>query len=115
MFAHGVVVAVNVGKNRRSGVPFVTQPVFFDHFGFQGSHKRFSPSIVIGVGPSGHALGDAGIPKEFPERLAAILTAAVAVKDELLIPGTRSQCLPEGLIHKVGAKMIRQVPADHPA
>lgn len=58
-------------------------------------------------------MGDAGIPREFPERAAAIMTAAVAVKDEFRIPGSRSQYLAEGLIHKVPAKMIQQVPLDY--
>ncbi len=84
----GVVVGVDVGEEFDPGVGGVDEAAVLQHLRFQGAHEGFGPGIVIGIGPCGHALADAGLLKEPPVFAAAILAAAIAVEDEAFVRWT---------------------------
>ena len=77
-----VVVGINVGEEFGSGVVGIDEAAALEHFVFEGSDEGLGPGIVIGIGPRRHALDRSGLFQQRPERPAAILAAAVAVKNE---------------------------------
>ena len=75
MLSLGVVVAVDEGKDLSPGVVFVDEAATLEHFSFECADERFSPSVVIGIGSSRHALSDYSL-REKPSKYGASVLAA---------------------------------------
>lgn len=83
MFSVGVVVGLDVGEEFDFGVGVIVESAALEHFGFESADLRFGPGIVVRVGSGGHALAHAGFLQELAVGGAAVLTAPVAVEDEV--------------------------------
>ena len=61
VFAVGVIVTFDVIEDFGLGVAGVLEAAVLKHFEFQGADEGLSPGVVVGVGPGGHALAQAGL------------------------------------------------------
>jgi len=84
VFAVGVVVGIDVGEDFGSSVLGIDEAAVLKHFGFKCSHEGFGPGVVIGIGPSRHALAYSSLAQKLSIGPTAILTASVAMEDWLL-------------------------------
>ena len=81
VFAMGVVVTFDVIEDLGVGICGVLEAAVLKHFDFEGPDEGLGPCVVVGVGPGGHALAQAGLGQGGAEGGAAVLAAAVAVED----------------------------------
>ena len=81
VFAVGVVVTFDVFEDFGAGVAGVLEASVLKHFELEGADEGLGPGVVVGVGPGGHALAQAGFGQGFAEGGAPVLAAAVAVED----------------------------------
>ena len=102
----GIVVGLDAGEEFDPGVGAVDKAAVLQHLRFQSADEGFGPGIMIGIGPGGHALADAGLLKELPVFAAAILAAAVAMKPT-------AQRLPAGRLARRGEAKPKQMSPAH--
>ena len=81
VFAARVVVGVDGREDLGAGAVDVEEGAALELFGFQSAHERLSLSAVIGMGPGGHAWRRLVVLEPLMDGPAAILAAAVDVKD----------------------------------
>ena len=82
VFAVMVVVGIDVIEDFSASVVGVDETAALEHFGFECSYERLTPSVVIGVGPCGHALANSGMVEDLAVGSASVLAAAVAMEDD---------------------------------
>ena len=117
VFAVGVVVTFDVIEDFGLGVVGVLEASVLKHFEFESPDEGFSPGVVVGVGPCGHALAHAGFGQDMAEGGAPVLAATVAVEDDA--SGGAYWAGLEGLEkrveHQVAAHVGGETPADDAA
>lgn len=59
-----VVVGFDVGEDLGSGVLMVEEATALKHIRSENNHERFSPGVVVRIGPSCYALSHARLVKE---------------------------------------------------
>jgi hypothetical protein len=111
VFAVSVVVAVDIIEEFGPGVSGVLEDAALKHFVFESTDEGFRPGIVVGIGPSRHALEQPGCRQGEPKESAAVLASAITVEDSAA-GWTRLEGLSQGRHDQVGPEMIGETPAN---
>ena len=86
----GVVVRFDVGKQLDLRVALVDKTAALEHLRLDGADDAFTPRVVVGIGPRGHALAEAGLLEKCSECDAPVLASGSPVHQPPLFPSASS-------------------------
>ena len=111
--ALSVVVAVDERGDFGTDIAGVDEAAVLQHLGFECAHERFGPGVVIGIGSCRHALTHSREPQDVAKGPTTVLTASVAVKDQIGGVASGGDGLLHGIDDQIAAQVIGQGPADN--
>ena len=110
VFALMIVVAFDVFEEFQPSIRGIFKTAALKQLALEGSDEGFRPSVVVRIGPCGHALVQTGTLQNRAEGAAAILAAAVAMEDGSPRCWPRLQGLFQGMDDEFRPHVRGQIP-----